>query len=160
MDPTRRQTLQEEAFLRPPTKLGGYTLRPLSAASLIVLRRTGNLFATQGEVNMESAEGMQAALAFVYIHAEPLDEVLEAHLNPAAFDLAVLRFAAQFPVTILQRAIRTITGQLEQVAASAAEPETSDTEDEEGDDPNGRGRRGSATASQRSRVKRAGRNAS
>lgn len=149
-----RNQLQEDAFFRPPTKIGQYELRPLSAASLVLLRRTNNPFGTGEGVDTDSAEGIFSALAFVYMHAAPLSEVIEASRNPDLLDARVIEFSAAFPMQSLQTAIESITGQMSEAAASVSEPEAKDGEDEES--PNGQRRLGSRTASSQSRPKQGG----
>lgn len=69
-------TARETAFLAPPITIGNRVLRPLSAASHHVLRSTGNRLLDGSAASTE--EGLLSALAFVFIHAAPIDEVLAA----------------------------------------------------------------------------------
>lgn len=158
MNPARRNELLEDALLRPPTKVGRYELRPLTAASFVILKRMKNPLVVAGEtpVDSESPEGMLAALAFVYVHGAPLPEVLRNSRDPEAFEDAVLTFAHEFPIEALGEALQAITGEVETAAAGASEAESD--EDEEGsEDPNGLRRPGSRAASSQSRRKPAGR---
>ena len=139
MDAARRTQLQEDAHLRAPLEIGGYTVRPLGWNSRTLLKRVSSPLVTgNGEVDLETAEGEFAVQAFIYIHAAPLPEVIRKSRDPDAFDEAVLTFAASFPPQLTEKVMKFISGELDEAAASLSIPEPS--EESEGRDPNGQSR--------------------
>ena len=73
MSPDHRSAALSANFITAPTIVGDRTLRPLSAASFSILKRTGNAFITGSE---DPDRKVAAAMEFIYVHAAPLEEVI------------------------------------------------------------------------------------
>lgn len=81
MSPDHRGAALSASFITPPVTVDGRKLRPLSAASFELLKRTGNAFIT---ANDDPDRKVAAAMEFIYIHGAPLEEVIAATALPTA----------------------------------------------------------------------------
>jgi len=94
-----------ESFVAPESKAAGLKLRPFTAASLILLRKTDNGFITNAKGNLE----MDVA-AFLYLHATPIKNVIEASATMESWRAAVLEFAERVTVRDFVDAAKEIRG--------------------------------------------------
>lgn len=137
-----RELAGERAFLdKPEAQISGgvrepyvqahtVTLRPITLASLSMLRRTGNEFLVpQGpEVEVvdpqtkkavmirQPRDFMFAAMAFAYIHGAPIEEVRTAVWTPSYFRNEVDKFGDRLEPAALDLLLPIIEGRLARIA--------------------------------------------
>jgi hypothetical protein len=74
------------AFIEPEPQAAGIKLRPFTAASLIILRKTGNKLCTKDALSDMDIAG------FLFTHAAPLADVVAATKDGYSWELAVMKF--------------------------------------------------------------------
>lgn len=110
-----------------PVQVGELQVRPVSFASLLMLRKLGNPMATAIESGATfDASNMEAILEFLWVQCAPWESVrkLCAAMRPggdrAVLEAQLLDFAATLTPQTVQAALQEITRQQEQVRAAAA----------------------------------------
>jgi len=88
-----RISLLSSAFKESPLTCGAFTLRPLTAGSIMILMETGNPLFTDSATKASETDAMQGLLEFLYIHTAPQEEVVQKSDNPAELRLAARSFA-------------------------------------------------------------------
>jgi hypothetical protein len=96
------------AFIEPAPKVAGLALRPFTAASLIILRKTGNKLLAGDESNVEFD-----VAAFLYAHTDTPKQVRESSATAEAWESAVLTFADTLSVRDFITAANEIKGIME-----------------------------------------------
>jgi len=113
-----REDSNNRSMVQPATRTeSGLVLRPISLGSLEVLRQLGNPLST-GAAELDSIDTRTLA-EFIWVHAAPLDEVVETVYNAPS---QVNRKAALFAMNISPAELRAITAALsaDQAAVQAA----------------------------------------
>ena len=127
-----REDSNNRSMIQPPARTeSGLSLRPISLGSLEVLRQLGNPLAS-GNTELTDID-IGILTEFIWVHAAPLDEVMETVYNAPS---QVKRRAAQFAMTISPAELRVITAALsaDQAALLAAsaipQPDSTDSPNE------------------------------
>ena len=129
---TSREDSNNRSLVQPPVRTeSGLSLRPISLGSLEVLRQLGNPLASGNTELTDIDTGMLTE--FIWVHAAPLDEVMETVYNAPS---QVKRRAAQFAMTISPAELRVITSALSadqaalQAASAIPQPDSTDSPNE------------------------------
>ena len=127
-----REDENNRSMVQPPARTeSGLTLRPISLGSLEVLRQLGNPLAS-GNAELTNID-TRTLTEFIWVHAAPLDEVVETVYNAPG---QVNRKAALFAMNISPAELRTITSSLSadqaavQAASAIPQPEEHDSPNE------------------------------
>ena len=127
-----REDSNNRSMVQPSARLeSGLTLRPISLGSLEILRQLGNPLAS-GEANISTID-TRTLTEFIWVHAAPLDEVVETVYNAPS---QVNRKAALFAMNISPAELRTITASLTadqasvQAASAIPQPDATDSPNE------------------------------
>ena len=127
-----REDSNNRSMIQPPARTeSGLSLRPISLGSLEVLRQLGNPLAS-GNAELTSID-TRTLTEFIWVHAAPLDEVVETVYNAPG---QVNRKAALFAMNISPAELRTITSSLSadqaavQAASAIPQPEEHDSPNE------------------------------
>ena len=127
-----REDSNNRSLVQPPARTeSGLALRPISLGSLEVLRQLGNPLASGNTELTNIDTGILAE--FIWVHAAPLDEVMETVYNTPS---QVKRRAAQFAMTISPAELRVITSALSadqaalQAASAIPQPDSTDSPNE------------------------------
>ncbi len=127
-----REDSNNRSMVQPAARTeSGLVLRPISLGSLEVLRQLGNPLAS-GNAELSTIDTRTLA-EFIWVHAAPLDEVLETVYNAPS---QVNRKAALFAMGISPAELRTITSALSadqaalQAASAIPQPDSSDSPNE------------------------------
>ena len=129
---TSREDSNNRSLVQPPVRTeSGLSLRPISLGSLEVLRQLGNPLASGNTELTDIDTGILTE--FIWVHAAPLDEVMETVYNTPS---QVKRRAAQFAMTISPAELRVITSALSadqaalQAASAIPQPDSTDSPNE------------------------------
>ena len=124
-----REDSNNRSLVQPPVRTeSGLSLRPISLGSLEVLRQLGNPLASGNTELTDIDTGILTE--FIWVHAAPLDEVMETVYNAPS---QVKRRAAQFAMTISPAELRVITSALSadqaalQAASAIPQPDSTDS---------------------------------
>ena len=127
-----REDSNNRSLVQPPARTeSGLALRPISLGSLEVLRQLGNPLASGNTELSDIDTGILTE--FIWVHAAPLDEVMETVYNTPS---QVKRRAAQFAMTISPAELRVITAALSadqaalQAASAIPQPDSTDSPNE------------------------------
>ena len=127
-----REDSNHRSLVQPPVRTeSGLSLRPISLGSLEVLRQLGNPLASGNTELTDIDTGILTE--FIWVHAAPLDEVIETVYNAPS---QVKRRAAQFAMTISPAELRVITSALSadqaalQAASAIPQPDSTDSPNE------------------------------
>ena len=127
-----REDSNNRSLVQPPVRTeSGLSLRPISLGSLEVLRQLGNPLAS-GNTELSDID-TRILTEFIWVHAAPLDEVMETVYNAPS---QVKRRAAQFAMTISPAELRVITAALSadqaalQAASAIPQPDSTDSPNE------------------------------
>lgn len=127
-----REDSNNRSLVQPPARTeSGLALRPISLGSLEVLRQLGNPLAS-GNTELTNID-TGILTEFIWVHAAPLDEVMETVYNAPS---QVKRRAAQFAMTISPAELRVITSALSadqaalQAASAIPQPDSTDSPNE------------------------------
>ena len=127
-----REDSNNRSLVQPPMRTeSGLSLRPISLGSLEVLRQLGNPLASGNTELTDIDTGILTE--FIWVHAAPLDEVMETVYNAPS---QVKRRAAQFAMTISPAELRVITSALSadqaalQAASAIPQPDSTDSPNE------------------------------
>lgn len=127
-----REDSNNRSLVQPPVRTeSGLSLRPISLGSLEVLRQLGNPLASGNTELTDIDTGILTE--FIWVHAAPLDEVIETVYNAPS---QVKRRAAQFAMTISPAELRVITSALSadqaalQAASAIPQPDSTDSPNE------------------------------
>lgn len=127
-----REDSNNRSLVQPPARTeSGLSLRPISLGSLEVLRQLGNPLAS-GNAELTNID-TGILTEFIWVHAAPLDEVMETVFNAPS---QVKRRAAQFAMTISPAELRVITAALSadqasvQAASAIPQPDSTDSPNE------------------------------
>jgi len=127
-----REDSNNRSLVQPPMRTeSGLSLRPISLGSLEVLRQLGNPLASGNTELSDIDTGILTE--FIWVHAAPLDEVMETVYNAPS---QVKRRAAQFAMTISPAELRVITSALSadqaalQAASAIPQPDSTDSPNE------------------------------
>ena len=127
-----REDSNNRSMIQPPARTeSGLSLRPISLGSLEVLRQLGNPLASGNTELTDIDTGILTE--FIWVHAAPLDEVIETVYNAPS---QVKRRAAQFAMTISPAELRVITAALSadqaalQAASAIPQPDSTDSPNE------------------------------
>ena len=128
-DPAAAEDLKFSAFLEPDShEIEGLKLRPFTTGSYLMAERRGlTLFTGKGAAT--EAEQAWQMMAFLFIHAAPMPEVLIACGNDEAFRQAVDAFSFSVPFSVFEKAIHEIRRRSEQVAAASVTVEAKPSAD-------------------------------
>lgn len=96
------------AFIEPAPTVAGLTLRPFTAASLIILRKTGNALLNGSEENVEFD-----VAAFLYAHSGDTKQVRKTAQDAGAWQDAVINFAETLSIKDFVKAAGDIKGIME-----------------------------------------------
>ncbi|MBR5889570.1 MAG: hypothetical protein IKY92_05960 [Akkermansia sp.] len=123
-----REDNNNRSMVQPDARLeSGISLRPISLGSLEILRQLGNPLAS-GDTSLSNID-THTLTEFIWVHAAPLDEVVDTVYNAPS---QVGRKAALFAMTISPAELRTITASLSAdqaaVQAASAIPQPDDTD--------------------------------
>lgn len=143
---SQREAAAIHAFLGPEeTPVAGITLRPVTLASLTLLKITKNEFTEpRGPLKLNPKSGLEepsienellAALAFAYIHAGPEAEVRRAVWSESFFREKVLEFGDKFTPADLPRLIAAIEFRMAEIATLKFSVEPKPAEKDEGPQP-------------------------
>lgn len=128
-----REDSNNRSLVQPPVRTeSGLSLRPISLGSLEVLRQLGNPLASGNTELTDIDTGILTE--FIWVHAAPLDEVMETVYNAPS---QVKRRAAQFAMTISPAELRVITSALSadqaalQAASAIPQPDSTDSPNEQ-----------------------------
>ena len=124
-----REDENNRSMIQPPARTeSGLTLRPISLGSLEVLRQLGNPLSS-GNAELTNID-IGILTEFIWVHAAPLDEVVETVYNTPS---QVKRKAAQFAMSISPAELRVITSALSadqaalQAASAIPQPDSTDS---------------------------------
>ncbi len=124
-----REDSNNRSMVQPAARTeSGLVLRPISLGSLEVLRQLGNPLAS-GNAELSTIDTRTLA-EFIWVHAAPLDEVLETVYNAPS---QVNRKAALFAMNISPPELHAITAALSadqaalQAASAIPQPDTTDS---------------------------------
>ncbi len=107
LPPISREDGNNRSMLAPPPRLqSGLVLRPISLGSLEVLRQLGNPLAMADERAEVDARSLTE---FLWVHAAPQDEVLDAVYNTPS---RVPRLVAEFAMSVSPGELHRITAAL------------------------------------------------
>lgn len=127
-----REDSNNRSMIQPPARTeSGLSLRPISLGSLEVLRQLGNPLAS-GDADMTNID-TRTLTEFIWVHAAPLDEVVETVYNTPS---QVNRKAALFAMSISPAELRVITSALSadqaslQAASAIPQPDATDSPNE------------------------------
>lgn len=127
-----REDSNNRSLVQPPVRTeSGLSLRPISLGSLEVLRQLGNPLASGNTELTDIDTGILTE--FIWVHAAPLDEVMETVYNTPS---QIKRRAAQFAMTISPAELRVITSALSadqaalQAASAIPQPDSTDSPNE------------------------------
>ena len=127
-----REDSNNRSLVQPPVRTeSGLSLRPISLGSLEVLRQLGNPLASGNTELSDIDTGILTE--FIWVHAAPLDEVMETVYNTPS---QIKRRAAQFAMTISPAELRVITSALSadqaalQAASAIPQPDSTDSPNE------------------------------
>jgi len=127
-----REDSNNRSLVQPPMRTeSGLSLRPISLGSLEVLRQLGNPLASGNAELSDIDTGILTE--FIWVHAAPLDEVMETVYNAPS---QVKRRAAQFAMAISPAELRVITAALSadqaalQAASAIPQPDSTDSPNE------------------------------
>lgn len=127
-----REDSNNRSLVQPPVRTeSGLSLRPISLGSLEVLRQLGNPLASGNTELSDIDTGILTE--FIWVHAAPLEEVMETVYNAPS---QVKRRAAQFAMTISPAELRVITSALSadqaalQAASAIPQPDSTDSPNE------------------------------
>lgn len=98
-----------QAFIEPTTVVAGLSLRPFTAASLIIMRQTGNGLLKSDESNIEFD-----VAAFLYAHSADRQQVVKTSKDAEAWRDAVMEFSQGMSVRDFVKAASEIKNILEQ----------------------------------------------
>jgi hypothetical protein len=101
-----RSELKNEVFVQPAPEVCGMKLRPFSASSLILLKKTKNPIISGDTRDVDDIEFHIAG--FLFIHAAPLSEVRKASFKPDLFEEKVLEFAERMSIRDFSLAVKQI----------------------------------------------------
>ena len=113
-----RDHVNNQSMVAPAAKtIGGLTLRPLSLGSLEVLRQMNNALAA-GDIDPEAMD-THTLTEYIWVHAAPVDEVLEVVYNRPS---QIAKEVAKFAMGVTPTELRLLTGTLaaDQAAVQAA----------------------------------------
>ena len=110
--------IREAAFVAPTPTINGEIVRPITAGSLILLKRTGNKI-IEGQTSDLPERDL---CAFLFIHTQPVEQVRRACATADAFDEAVQTYAETLPIKELVKA-GSVIKQLAQDAAASMDYE-------------------------------------
>ena len=108
--------------------IGDLKLRKVTAGTAQIMEETKNKM-WLGQA-IDEQEWMKEMFAFIYIHATPFDEVIEASATPAGFRKAVLLFSNTIDTARLPQAVNAVKQMLEEANVGndfKTEPEKSGT---------------------------------
>jgi hypothetical protein len=97
------------AFVDPNPTVAGLELRPFTAASLILMKRTVNGLLQGKDDNIEFD-----VAAFLYLHSTKQSEVVKAARSTESWEGAVLEFAGKLTIPDFVKASKEIRGIMEQ----------------------------------------------
>lgn len=120
MNPSRLHHLTS-AFRDKPLRVGQYTLRPLTAGTVMLLMDSGNALFSDQEQEPTEAQAMQALFEFIWIHVGPEDEVIRQCDDPASLRAAARAFALGISFEDLEDFNRQFAGARADVNAAMVE---------------------------------------
>ncbi len=127
-----RDSLNNASMLQPAPKIGntGLTLRPVSLGSLELLRAVNNPLAGSNATNALPELDTTALAQYIWIHAAPIDEVIEIIYNrPSDIAKSVATFALKITPADLRSVTAVLQGDLGSIEAATAAPEPRDGEE-------------------------------
>lgn len=95
-DEITKEVEKLSAFIEPPAVVAGIELRPFTAGSLMLLEKTGNKLHQAG-----SNAPMFDVLAYIYLHSQPIADVIRASTSMASWTEAVEKFSFNVSITDL-----------------------------------------------------------
>jgi len=110
-----------DSFVKAPSVIEGMELRPFSAGSYLICQRRGLSLFTGETKELSQGEQLFQVMAFLYIHAAPMAEVLIAAGNAENFSEAVDKFALGVPMGAIPQAMKLIQDLCEEVSVSTVE---------------------------------------
>lgn len=129
---TSREDSNNRSMMQPSARLeSGLSLRPISLGSLEILRQLGNPLSS-GDTNANAID-THTLTEFIWVHAAPLDEVVDTVYNTPS---QVNRKAALFAMNISPSELRSITASLTadqasvQAASAIPQPDATDSPNE------------------------------
>jgi hypothetical protein len=117
-------TPQEDAFLEPAMKqIGDFKLRPFTVGSLPLCKKLGLTQFMGGEqpADFDQVEQLRQVAGFLFIHCEPIEDLLRLIRDPQALEDALLRYQLTIPISILPDVLVEIERTSNMAAAAAVE---------------------------------------
>lgn len=118
-----------EVFIDTSMNIGGYTLRPYTADSLLLLMYTKNGFV---QPTREEHETLYHVAAFIYLHVEELSKIYAVVKKPDEFFAAVNDFCQ----TLTQQALLDAIPLVQKIISDGVVGQDYKIESTEGSDPN------------------------
>ncbi len=126
-----RDNTNNASIIAPASKVGNVTMRPISLGSIELLRAIGNPLASGNQTMIDSLDTSIFA-QFIWVHAAPLDEVVDTIYN----DLASLaRKVTVFSLNISPQDLQALASNM-QKDMSAIEAASAQPEEKDDDSPN------------------------
>lgn len=122
-----------QAFVDSPDEVAGIQLRPLTAGTLALLTTTNN-----GILTNAGSASINDVLAFIYMHAAPVKDVLKAAKSKDGWQDAFLEYGMGVSVGSLKETVKQIEGILKKSMVGLDYEVEQDNQD-----PNSAARRGS-----------------
>lgn len=123
---------RSNAFIQADSSLKNIKLRPFTAGSLLICKKTGNKLITGGQ----SEDAEFDILSFLYIHAAPANEVRINSFSKEKFWSGVLEWADKLKITDLEEAGRLIEKIITDSGLAIASPKDDDKSSGASDSPN------------------------
>jgi hypothetical protein len=118
MKKDQRSTQLEAAFAEGPTTIGNLTLRPFSLGTLNLCRQLNLTLFLNGETELNDQEKQRQLVAFAWIQAAPMVEVLKAIRSGNAAD-KVAEFEFSLGIDTIPMLLKEVS-RVSQLASAAA----------------------------------------
>ncbi|NDC18698.1 MAG: hypothetical protein EBZ87_00300 [Microbacteriaceae bacterium] len=114
----KQSEARSDAFIQNESSLKDIKLRPFTAGSLLICKKTGNRLITGGQ----SEDPEFDILSFLYIHAGPVGEVRINSFNKEKFWSGVLAWADKLKISDLEEAGKLIERIITESGLAIASP--------------------------------------
>lgn len=117
-------TLTEEAFLEPKLKqVGDFKLRPFTLGSVTLCKKLGlsQFTGEKSDEPMDQVEQLRQVAGFLFIHCEPVENVLRAVRNKDRLEDELLRYQLSIPISIVPEVMAEIQRVGDMTAAASVE---------------------------------------
>jgi hypothetical protein len=117
-------TLTEEAFLEPQLKqVGDFKLRPFTLGSVTLCKKLGlsQFTGEKSDEPMDQVEQLRQVAGFLFIHCEPVENVLRAVRHKERLEDELLRYQLSIPISIVPEVMAEIQRVGDMTAAASVE---------------------------------------